>query len=138
MFARLLLLFILIPLVELFILLEISDVIGTGSTILIIIATGFLGAYLAKQEGLRTLFTLRQKMQQGQLPAEELVDGLIILIAGAVLLTPGVLTDLFGFMLLFRPTRKSFKDWLKNRFSVNISQFRQNSGESGDGSGNHL
>ena len=118
MFGRLLILFILVPLIELIILIDIGRLIGTGPTIAIVIGTGILGAYLARMEGFRTLFTIRHKLQTGQIPADELLDGLIILIAGALLITPGIITDCFGFLMLFHPSRTRFKSWLKKRFSV--------------------
>lgn len=121
MFSRLLLLFIFIPLIELYILIDIGSVIGSGPTIALIICTGVVGAYLARLEGFRTFVTLQQKLGSGELPADEMLDGLIILIAGVVLITPGILTDLFGFLMLFRPTRTRFKTWLKNRFAGHIN-----------------
>lgn len=121
MFVKLLLLFIFVPLAELFLLIEIGRVIGTLPTILLVAGTGALGAYLARQEGFRVLFTIRYKLQSGQLPADELLDGLIILLAGAFLITPGIITDIFGFLMLFRPTRAQFKVWLKDQFSSRIN-----------------
>jgi len=121
MFGRLLLLFIAVPLLELMILIDIGRVIGTGATLLLIVCTGVLGAYLARREGFRTLAAIRLKIRDGQLPADEMLDGLIILIAGAVLLTPGIITDLFGFLLLFSPARRRFREWLKERFSRHIA-----------------
>ncbi len=121
MFGKLLLLFITVPFVELIILLDIGNSIGLGPTVALIVITGIIGAFLARMEGFRTVSMIQAKLQTGELPADELIDGLIILIAGAVLITPGVLTDVFGFLMLFRPTRKHFKTWLKGRFSGHIS-----------------
>lgn len=126
MFARLLVLFIFVPIIELMILIDIGGYLGTGPTLLLVVGTGALGAYLAKMEGFRILFTIRHKMQTGQLPADELFDGLIILIAGALLLTPGLITDIFGFLMLFRPSRARFKIWLKNKFSSQINIYNAN------------
>jgi len=126
MFGRLLILFIVVPLIELVILIDIGQLIGTGPTIAIVIGTGVLGAYLARMEGLRTLFTIRHKLQSGQLPADELLDGLIILIAGALLITPGIITDCFGFLMLFRPSRARFKSYLKKRFSTHTHVYYSN------------
>ncbi|MFC1728817.1 FxsA family protein [candidate division KSB1 bacterium] len=121
MLGRLLLLFIVVPLIELIILIDIGRLLGTGPAILIIVATGILGAYLARREGFKTLMAIREKLHAGQIPADELIDGLIILIAGALLITPGVLTDLSGFLLLFYPTRNRFRTWLKKRFSGSVT-----------------
>ena len=90
------------------------------NTFAVIIITGIIGAYLAKQEGLRTLDKIRKSLSQGHLPGVELVDGLIILVAGAVLLTPGFLTDITGFLLLLPAGRKLFRFWLFRRFSNSL------------------
>ena len=126
MFGRLLILFIVVPLIELVILIDIGRLIGTVPTIVIVIGTGILGAYLARREGFRTLFTIRHKLQTGQLPADELLDGLIILIAGALLITPGIITDCFGFLMLYSPSRARFKSYLKKRFSVHSNVYYSN------------
>lgn len=126
MFARLLLLFIFVPIIELMILIDLGGYLGTVPTIALVVGTGALGAYLAKMEGFRIFFTIRHKLQTGQLPADELLDGLIILIAGALLITPGLITDLFGFLMLFRPSRSRFKIWLKSKFSTHINLYNAN------------
>ena len=118
MFAKLLILFVAVPLIELAVLIDIGKIIGTFSTLVLIILTGIIGAYLARLEGFRVLFTIRHKMSVGQLPAVELVDGLIILIAGVLLITPGIITDCFGFLMLFRPSRARLRMWLKEKFSL--------------------
>ena len=100
MFLRLLLLFTAVPLVELALLLWIGRRVGPLPTILLVVGTGTLGAWLARSEGLKAFYRVREEMAAGRLPAEALLDGLLILIAGAVLLTPGLLTDLAGFALL--------------------------------------
>ena len=100
MFLRLLLLFTVVPLLELFLLVKLGTVIGIGATILIVICTGVLGAWLARWQGLGVLRRLTEDVNQGRVPADALIDGLLILIAGAVLLTPGLITDALGFLLL--------------------------------------
>ena len=100
MFLRLLLLFTIVPLVELFLLVKLGTVIGVGPTVLVVICTGVLGASLARWQGLGVLRRVSDDLAQGRLPADALIDGLLILIAGAVLLTPGLITDALGFMLL--------------------------------------
>jgi UPF0716 protein FxsA len=86
--------------VELFILVKLGGVIGVGATVAVVIGTGVLGAWLARQQGLGVLRRLSEEIAGGGLPAEALIDGLLILIAGAVLLTPGLITDALGFALL--------------------------------------
>ena len=100
MFLRLLLLFTVVPLIELFLLVEIGSLIGVAPTIAIVIITGFLGAWLARRQGLEVFRRISEEMGRGGLPTDPLIDGLLILIAGAVLLTPGLLTDAAGFFLL--------------------------------------
>lgn len=104
-FKKLLLLFIVVPLVELAIFMALADTISIPVTILIIIITGALGAYLSKSQGARALSNFQKAMQSGQLPHVEATDGILILIAGAVLLTPGFLTDAVGFALLIPQVR---------------------------------
>jgi len=105
MFVRLLLLFTIVPLAELFLLVKLGTVVGVGPTVALVIFTGVLGAWLARQQGLGVLRRLSEDMAEGRLPAEALIDGLLILIAGAVLLTPGLLTDALGFLLLVPQSR---------------------------------
>ena len=116
MFVRLLALFIILPLLEIALLVQIGQAIGLAWTLVIVIATGFLGATLARRQGLRTWLAIQARLRQGQVPAGALVDGLLILIGGIVLLTPGILTDLFGFALLVPATRDRFKSALRKRF----------------------
>ncbi len=116
--ARLLLLFIFIvvPVVELILLIEIGQRVGTLPTIGLIMGTGIVGASLARQQGLSTLARLRRDLDEGRLPAEAIVDGVLILVAAAVLITPGVLTDLFGFFCLVPACRRLLMRNLKRRF----------------------
>ncbi|MFW6136872.1 MAG: FxsA family protein [Candidatus Aminicenantaceae bacterium] len=109
MFFQLVILFTLIPLAELYILIKVGGMIGALNTILIIGATGILGAGLAKSQGLQVMRKINLSAEQGRFPAEELVDGLFILLGGFTLLTPGFLTDLLGLSMLFPPTRKLYK-----------------------------
>ena len=124
MFARLLLLFTVVPLVELYLLIEVGSVIGGLNTILLVLGTGALGAFLARLEGLRTLGQIQRNLNQGIVPAEEMVDGVIILVAGLLLMTPGILTDACGFLMLIPTTRNTFKRWLRRRFDRATANFR--------------
>lgn len=121
MFSKLLLAFILIPLLELTLLIKLGGAIGVFNTIAIVVLTAVVGAYLARMEGTRTLMHLRASMDQGIMPTDELIDALIIFAAGAVLLTPGFLTDICGLLLLFAPTRRAFRKWLKRHFAARIN-----------------
>ena len=104
------------PAVELILLIEIGQRIGPLATIGLIMGTGIVGASLARQQGVSTIARLRRDLEGGRLPAEPIVDGVLILVAGAVLITPGVLTDLFGFLLLIPACRRLVKRSLKRRF----------------------
>jgi UPF0716 protein FxsA len=116
MLGRLLLLFLLTPAIELGLLIQVDRLIGFGPTIGLIIATGIAGSYLARREGVNTWKQLNQRLNAGDLPGKELMDGVIILIAGALLVTPGVLTDVVGFLGLLPPTRALIRKVLMRRF----------------------
>lgn len=113
MFIKLLLLFIFIPIIEIYVLIEAGRQIGVGATIALVIVTGIAGAYLAKSQGFQLLARIQSDLQQGRVPAEEMFDGAMILAGGMVLLTPGFCTDLIGFLLLTPATRYHIKRWLR-------------------------
>ena len=114
--GRLILVFTIVPLAELYILIKIGSQIGGFNTILLVLMTTVLGALLARLQGLRTLRQIQLSLSQGQIPAEELIDGVLILFGGILLVMPGVLTDLFALVLLLPFTRTYFKRWLRRRF----------------------
>ncbi len=105
----LLLLFVAVPAAELALLIEIGSRIGTGATLALILGTGGLGASLARRQGLGVIRDLQRDTAAGQLPAGALVDGALILVAAAFLVTPGVLTDAAGFALLVPAVRSAIK-----------------------------
>ena len=113
MTAKLLLLFIVVPMVELALLIKLGSLIGVLDTILLIVFTGAVGAILVRTAGIQCLFTVRQQLKSGMFPADELCNGLIILIAGALLITPGLLTDITGFALLVPAVRSVIKTRLR-------------------------
>ena len=110
--ARLFLLFTLVPVLELGLLIEIGSRVGALPTIAVVVATGVLGAWLARREGLRAMRGLQEAMARGEMPASPLVEGFMILVGGAFLVTPGVLTDLVGFALLIPRSRAQIKKWV--------------------------
>lgn len=114
--CALLLLFVLVPLVDLVLLLQIGEWIGFGPTIALVILTGFLGAGLVRAQGLSVLSRVQQELATGKLPAEAGLEGLLLVAAGAVLLTPGVLTDLAGFACLVPPIRAALARGIRARF----------------------
>jgi UPF0716 protein FxsA len=113
-------LFTVVPLVELFLLVKLGTVIGIGPTVLIVITTGVLGAWLARWQGLGVLRRVSQDLNAGRLPADALIDGLLILIAGAVLLTPGLITDALGFGLLVPQSRTIVRRMIQARFGGRV------------------
>ncbi|MCT4620856.1 MAG: FxsA family protein [Marinisporobacter sp.] len=126
MLMKLILLFTLVPLTELTLLMKLSGYIGVSYTVGIVLFTGVLGAYLAKSQGKEILFRIRYEMQQGNLPGEQLINGLCVLIGGAMLLTPGILTDLFGFILVIPVTREIIKIYIKKKFKRMIEEGNMN------------
>jgi UPF0716 protein FxsA len=115
MFPILMLLFFLIPLVEIYLLIEIGGLIGVGWTIFFVVLTAVLGALLVRTQGFSTVNRIRTQMDRGQLPAVELIEGLFLLVAGALLLTPGFFTDAVGFLCLTPPLRRSIIHYLLSR-----------------------
>ncbi len=113
MMAKLLVFFIVVPMVELALLIKLGSLIGVLDTILLIVFTGAVGAILVRTAGIQCLFTVRQQLQSGMFPADELCNGLLILIAGALLITPGLLTDITGFALLVPAVRSVIKTRLR-------------------------
>ena len=109
MFVRLLLLFTLVPIVELAVLIEIGQHLGMLPTVALVLATGALGAALARREGIQAFHRLRDSIGQGSFPGEAILDGVLILGGGLLLLTPGILTDLLGFAALVPSTRYFIK-----------------------------
>lgn len=120
MLGKLILLFTVIPIVELFLLFQIAEITSGLTTVLLVIFTGVVGAYLAKSEGRIIIMRIRTDLNRGQMPANELINGLCVLVGGALLLTPGIITDIVGFSLVIPLTRKIFKRYIKDKFSEKI------------------
>ena len=104
-FGRLALLFVVVPLLELALLIQMGQLIGFWPTIALVVFTGVTGAWLARMQGLRTMWRLRHDLANGRVPGQAIMDGMAVLAGGALLLTPGIITDLIGFGLLFPGTR---------------------------------
>jgi len=134
---RLFLLFTLVPLGELALLIWIYHYTSLLFTIALVICTGVIGAWLARRQGLRCWLEVQRQLARGELPAEPILDGLMILVAGALLITPGVVTDAVGFALLVLPVRKLVRRYLAADFKARIrmhtmSGFAGRPGEDGD------
>jgi UPF0716 protein FxsA len=131
-FRILFLLFLTVPLVEIYFLIQVGQEIGAFSTVLLCILTAALGAILLRIQGILTLMNAREKLRQGEIPADNLLEGLILLIAGVLLLTPGFVTDVIGFlclapslrsMLALRMLHRAFRDDLRRRNIIVEGEF---------------
>lgn len=132
MFRLLLILFILVPILELWGLITVGKMIGAPLTILLVLLSGILGAYMAKSQGLKVLREMEEALYRGELPTPYIMDGVMILIGGLLLLTPGFFTDLVGLLFLIPPSRMLIKrwliDWLRERLakgSITFTFFRR-------------
>ncbi|MAQ61423.1 MAG: hypothetical protein CMQ10_05025 [Gammaproteobacteria bacterium] len=121
-----LLLFFAMPILEMYLLITVAGYIDALPTIGLVMLTAVIGVSLLKQQGLETLTRGTQKMRQGQLPAQELAEGLLLAVAGALLITPGFVTDVVGFLILFPPTRVLIASMLLSRVHVQGFQDRSN------------
>jgi len=114
------LLFVVVPVAEIYVLIQVGQVIGAWWTVLLLLADGFLGSWLMKREGGRAWQSLQQALDSRRLPARELADGALILVGGTLLLTPGFLTDVVGFFFVLpftRPVaRRALTGYLTRRF----------------------
>jgi UPF0716 protein FxsA len=119
---RLFLLFTLVPIAELAILIRLGGLFGFWPTLALVLGTGAAGAWLARREGLRSWLAVQGELATGRIPTTELVHSLVILVAGIVLITPGILTDIAGIALLFRPVRSRLIRSLRSRFERQIEQ----------------
>ena len=115
MFLKILLLFIVTPLVEMAILIELGRRFGTWHTIGIVLLTGFVGASLAKAQGLQVYRNLTRSLYNGELPHDYLIEGVLLFVGGALLITPGVLTDVVGFGLVLPWTRRLVREQVKSQ-----------------------
>lgn len=109
--GRLALLFVIVPIIELVLLIQLGQIVGLWPTLALVVLTGVGGAALARAEGLRVFFQFQKQLAQGQIPGQAMLDGISVLVGGAFLLTPGVLTDFVGFSLLFPLSRR----WIQRR-----------------------
>ena len=120
LFPLLLVLFFTIPLIEIYLLIQVGSVIGAGWTIFLVVFTAVLGAALLRQQGLSTIARFQASVARGELPAATLLEGMVLLVGGALLLTPGFFTDALGFLALIPATRQAFARWLLSRTVVQV------------------
>jgi UPF0716 protein FxsA len=121
MLLRLLTLFIVVPLIELVILIKVGQHIGALPTIAMVVGIGMFGAWLARREGLRALRRIQQDLAERRLPGDSAIDALLLLVAAVLMITPGLLTDAAGLLLLIPPVRGVVRKWLKWRYMKRIT-----------------
>ena len=121
-FTLLFLAFLIVPIVEIYLFIEVGGVIGAAATIGIVVLTAVVGAWLFRTQGLSTLARARSNMAQGQVPAMELMEGVFLLLAGAFLLTPGFFTDALGFAFLIPPLRRGIVQRVLRKSAARFSQ----------------
>jgi len=128
-FTKLLVLFVIIPVTELYILIEVGKKIGSLTTIGVIILTGIIGAYLVKSQGFMILRKIQNDLNEGIMPGDSLIQGAIILAGGILLLTPGFVTDILGFIFLMPVSRNILKKyllkWLKGKIKEGNLYYRE-------------
>lgn len=134
-FRSLFLVFLIIPIIEIYLLIKVGGVIGAAWTILLIIGTAVLGAYLLRMQGIATFNRVQSTLQRGEIPAIEMMEGLILLVSGALLLTPGFFTDTLGFLALVPQIRRNFIVWALKH--VNVIQATQHNYRTYEGHAHH-
>jgi len=121
MFGVLLLLMLCVPLLELYVIILIAEPIGASSTIALLVLVSVVGAWMVRRSGLGLLRQINNRLNDGQLPAKEMVDGVLIVVAGVLMLTPGFITDAVGLGLLFLPGRVLVRTLLMRRFARRVN-----------------
>jgi UPF0716 protein FxsA len=116
----LVLLFILVPIAELYVIIQIGHAIGLLNTLAVLVVVSFAGAWLMKREGLGALRRAREQLDAGVVPGRELVDGALIILGGALMLAPGFITDVFGILLLLPPVRAGLRALVRRRLSRRV------------------
>ena len=137
MFFYLLIIFIILPIIEISIFIQVGGLLGTFNTILLIFLTAAVGVYFVRQQGFRTFQKIGAELQSHQIPVQGMFDGLVILISGILLVTPGFLTDIIGFLGLIPQTRIFLLGIIKNlflqRYSNAHKQYKKDINETIDG-----
>jgi UPF0716 protein FxsA len=119
-FSLLLFAFITVPLVELWLLIRVGEYLGVGRTIMIVIITGVVGAAAARRQGANMLRLIQADLASGKMPAPHMLDGLMILVAGLLLVTPGLITDTIGFLLLVPVIRNEIRQWMRRKLEKKL------------------
>lgn len=119
MFQILLLLFIVIPIIEITVIMQVGEVLGVWPTVALVVFSAWLGAKYVRQQGIATLESVQKKMAQGEMPSGEIITGLMLLVAGVLLVTPGFVTDIFGLSLLIPNVRRAIGHHVQKHIKVN-------------------
>ena len=133
MFLLLAFLFLVVPIIELYVIVQVASSVGVLETIGLLIVISVVGAWLVRHEGMSVMRKVQTQLQQGQMPTKQLVDGALILFAGALMLTPGFVTDALGVLLLVPPTRIAIRGVLMRRFRRRVTVIGGSSGASAPG-----
>jgi UPF0716 protein FxsA len=131
MAAVLVLVFLVVPLVELYVIIQVGSAIGALNTIALLVVMAVAGGWLVKREGLGVLRRIQRQLQAGRLPASDLVDAVLILLAGALMLTPGFVSDVLGLSLLLPPVRVIVRGVAARRFNRHLVHRRRSGGSGG-------
>jgi UPF0716 protein FxsA len=118
--ALLVVIFIGVPFAEIYVLLQVGHAIGVVNTLALLILVSIVGAWLAKREGLGVIRRVQAALEAGRVPGKELIDGFLVLLAAALMLTPGFLTDIVAILLLLPPVRAVVRSELRRRFARRI------------------
>lgn len=113
-------LFIIVPMIEIYTIIQVGHAIGALDTIALLVLVSIAGAWLTKHEGFAVLQRLRAQLEAGRTPTAELIDGVLVLCAGVLMMTPGFVTDAIGLLVLFPPTRAVLRLYLRRRFEVRV------------------
>ncbi len=122
-FSILLILFLTIPLLEIYLLIKVGGIIGALPTVFMVVFTAVLGAWLLRIQGFATLVRVKLTLAQGGIPAIEILEGAVLLVSGALLLTPGFFTDAIGFLCLIPSLRRTMIRWMLGRFLTPLGGF---------------
>ena len=125
MFIKLLIIFTTVPLIELALLIKVGEILGVIPTIIIVALTGIIGVTLAKNQGYQVIKKIKSNIELGKLPADDLIGGVLILIGGTMLLTPGIITDITGFSLIIPGSRNLFIKIVKQKIKNHIENNRR-------------
>lgn len=114
-------LFIIVPLIELYVIIAVGEEIGAFWTVMLVLLTAFIGVNLLRIQGMSTLMRAQNSMSQGQIPAMEMMEGIALAVAGVLLITPGFITDAIGFLCLFPASRQAIIRYIMAKSSVNAT-----------------